>query len=222
MADVLKGEVRSCDFGPWEGHELSGLRCGLVLSDGGYNRRFGQAVVAPVTGSRPVPPHRWHIPIGPDCAWAVVKQLRTVAVSRLKGVRFTASLCQMDDVDHAVSRLLGEPPGSADGINSGGVYEARIPGLSAGEYDGFVMVLDYSAGNRMAIVMVVFDGQKDGSFTVPFRLDGDARSWVVCANQVRTVSMCRLGERLGLAGLDVTNRARSIFSSIVSGGSGPV
>lgn len=215
MADVLKGEARFCDLDAWVGHELSGCRYGLVLSDGAFNRRFGLAVVAPVTGSRPTPPHRWHIPVGPNCAWAVVRQLRTVATSRLKSRLFTASSCQMNDVDHAISRLLGEPSASADGIHPGGVYRSRIPGLSSGVYDGHVMVLDYSVGNRMAIVMVVSSDRKEGIFTVPFRLDGDERSWFVCANQVRTVSAHRLGEYLGVAGLDVTNRALSVLSSIV-------
>ena len=81
MAGVLKGEVRPCDFGPWVGHGLSGRRYGLVLSDSAFNRRFGLAIVAPVTGSRPIPPHRWHIPVGSGCAWAVVRQIRTVAGS---------------------------------------------------------------------------------------------------------------------------------------------
>ena len=102
MADILRGEVRRCGFGDEVGHELSGHRYGLVLSDAPFNRRSDLAVVAPVTGSLPVLPHRWHIPVCSEDSWTVVRQLRTVATSRLEGLLCRASIDQMDDVSHLV------------------------------------------------------------------------------------------------------------------------
>lgn len=219
MADILRGEVRWCDFGPWVGHELSGHRYGLVLSDAPFNHRFDATVVAPVTGSLPVLPHRWHIPVCSDGSWAVVRQLRTVAASRLKRLLCTASLDQMEDVSHAVSRWLGEPSPVVgyETVVPGSIYRAQIPGLISGVYESDVLVLDYSPGNCMAVVMVASVGDVGNSvLNVPFQLNGDDRMRVVHAHQMRTISEGRLKQRLGAVSLDVINQVESVFSSIVS------
>lgn len=219
MAGILRGEVRRCDFGDAVGHELSGHRYGLVLSDAPFNRRFDAAVVAPVTGSPPVPPHRWHIPVCSDGSWAAVRQLRTVAASRLKKLSCTACLEQMDDVSHAVTRWLGEPsPVVGHGtVVPGGIYRAQIPGLISGVYESDVLVLDYSPGNCMAVVMVASVGEVGNSvLKVPFQMDGDDRMRVVHAHQMRTISEGRLKRRLGAVSLDVINQVKTAFSLVVS------
>lgn len=219
MADILRGEVRRCDFGDEEGHELSGHRYGLVLSDAPFNRRVDVAVVAPVTGSPPVPPHRWHIPVCSEGSWAVVRQLRTVAGSRLKGLLCTASLDQMEEVSHAVIRWLGEPSPMVDyeTVVPGGIYRAHITEVRSGMYESDVLVLDYSPGNRMAVVMVASVGEVGNSkLKVPFQLDGDDRMRVVHAHQMRTISEGRLKQRLGAVSLDVINQVKTVFSFIVS------
>lgn len=219
MAGLLRGEVRWCDFGGEVGHELSGRRYGLVLSDAQFNHRFRMAVVAPVTSSRPVPPHRWHIPVGPESAWAVVSQLRSVAVSRLNNSLLgMASSYQMDDVALAVNRLLSRtsPMTGSGSVVPGDVYRARIPGFHPGEYLGYVLVLDYNPGNCMALVMVVSVGEVGNSrLKAPFQLGGD-ELWVALLHQVRTIFGSRLRERLGAVSLDVVKRVKAGFGFIVS------
>lgn len=218
MADILRGEVRRCDFGDEVGHELSGHRYGLVLSDAPFNREFDAAVVAPVTGSLPVLPHRWHIPVCSEDSWAVVRQLRTVAASRLKRLSCTASLEQMEDVSHAVSRWLGEPSPVVgyETVVPGSIYRAQIPGLISGVYESDVLVLDYSPGNCMAVVMVASVGDVGNSVPkVPFQMDGDDKMRVVHAHQMRTISDGRLKQRLGAVSLDVINQVKTVFSRIV-------
>ena len=219
MASLLKGEVRWCDFGPWVDHELSGDRYGLVLSDAPFNRRFDVAVVAPVTGSPPVLPHLWHIPVCLEGSWAVVRQLRKVGASRLDGLLCTASLDQMEEVSHAVIRWLGEPSPVVgyETVVPGSIYRAQITGVRSDMYESDVLVLDYSPGNRMVVVMVASVGEVGNSkLKVPFQLDGDDRMRVVHPHQMRTISEGRLKQRLGSVSLDVISQVKTVFSFIVS------
>ncbi|MBI3524075.1 MAG: type II toxin-antitoxin system PemK/MazF family toxin [Betaproteobacteria bacterium] len=87
MARILRGEIRWADLNPTRGHEQSGLRPVLILSQDVFNERSGTVIAVAITSQ----PQRAGFPLTleiappqpPKRAWVKISQIRTLAVERI-------------------------------------------------------------------------------------------------------------------------------------------
>lgn len=87
MARILRGELRWADLNPTRGHEQSGLRPVLVLSQDVFNERSGTVIAVALTSQEPRAGFPLTLelrsPALPKRSWAKISQIRTLAVERL-------------------------------------------------------------------------------------------------------------------------------------------
>jgi len=87
MARILRGELRWADLNPTRGHEQSGLRPVLVLSQDVFNERSGTVIAVALTSQEPRAgfPLTFELrsPALPTRSWVKISQIRTLAVERL-------------------------------------------------------------------------------------------------------------------------------------------
>jgi mRNA interferase MazF len=115
MADPNRGEIWPADLGTGRGHEQSGRRPALVVSDVAFNHGLaGLVMVVPLTSkvkSRNIPAH---IPIGPPegglktPSVILCDQLRTISKDRLDTAPWgNVSAATLAEVEKALGVLLG-------------------------------------------------------------------------------------------------------------------
>ena len=87
MARILRGEIRWADLNPTRGHEQSGLRPVLVLSQDVFNERSGTVIAVALTSQEPRAGFPLTYALGnPELrkrSWVKISQIRTLAVERL-------------------------------------------------------------------------------------------------------------------------------------------
>ena len=87
MARILRGELRWADLNPTRGHEQSGLRPVLVLSQDVFNERSGTVIAVALTSQEPRAGFPLTLelqsPALPKRSWVKISQIRTLAVLRL-------------------------------------------------------------------------------------------------------------------------------------------
>jgi mRNA interferase MazF len=115
MADPNRGEIWPADLGIGRGHEQTGQRPVLVVSDDAFNAGLsGLVMVIPLTSkvakSRNIPAH---VPVAPPegglktVSVILCDQLRTISKDRLgKAPWGTASAMTLADVELALRMLL--------------------------------------------------------------------------------------------------------------------
>ena len=87
MAGILRGEVRWADLNPTKGHEQSGLRPVLILSQNVFNDRSGTVIAVALTSQL----QRAKFPLTlelnskklPKQSWVKISQIRTLSVERI-------------------------------------------------------------------------------------------------------------------------------------------
>ncbi|MEI6413404.1 MAG: type II toxin-antitoxin system PemK/MazF family toxin [Pseudomonadota bacterium] len=87
MAKILRGEIRWAHLDPGRGHEQTGLRPVLVLSQDVFNERSGTVIAMALTSQ----PQRAGFPLTlelpgsglPKRSWVKISQIRTLAIERL-------------------------------------------------------------------------------------------------------------------------------------------
>ena len=87
MARVLRGEIRWANLNPTRGHEQSGLRPVLVLSQDVFNERSGTVIAVALTSQEPGACFPLTCELGskglPKRSWVKISQIRTLDVERL-------------------------------------------------------------------------------------------------------------------------------------------
>jgi mRNA interferase MazF len=114
MAGVLRGDIVWADLDPTQGHEQSGLRPVLVLSEDIFNARSGTVIAIALTSQ----PQRAGFPLTielsspklPKRSWAKISQIRTLSVQRLKGKIGKASPEELDTIVDGLNELIGGQP----------------------------------------------------------------------------------------------------------------
>jgi len=87
MARILRGEIRWADLNPVRGHEQSGLRPVLILSQDVFNERSGTVIAMAITSQQ----QRAGFPLTlelkaaglPKRSWLKIGQIRTLATERI-------------------------------------------------------------------------------------------------------------------------------------------
>ena len=111
MARVLRGEVRWADLDPARGHEQSGRRPVLILSDNVFNERSGTVIAVALTSR----PQRAGFPLTlqvgatqlPKPTWIKISQIRTLSVRRLGRKLGTVSPEEVARVIEGLNEILG-------------------------------------------------------------------------------------------------------------------
>ncbi len=87
MAKILRGEIRWADLNPTIGHEQSGERPVLILSQDIFNERSGTVIAMALTSQEP----RAGFPLThellasklPKQSWVKISQIRTLSTERI-------------------------------------------------------------------------------------------------------------------------------------------
>jgi mRNA interferase MazF len=111
VARVLSGEIRWADLDPTRGHEQSGRRPVLILSNDTFNER-SQTVIAMVVTSQP---QRTVLPLSyelramdlPKRSWIKITQVTTLAVERLGDALRRVSEEQLLDIVEGANEVIG-------------------------------------------------------------------------------------------------------------------
>ena len=89
MADILRGEIWWANLNPTRGHEQSGTRPVLIISQNVFNRHSGTVIALALTSQAPITefPLTFLIESAslPKQSWVKISQIRTLSIDRLGG-----------------------------------------------------------------------------------------------------------------------------------------
>lgn len=168
MPHARQGDIHWYDFGPVIGAELSGRRPALIISNDAFNRAFGVAIALPMSRTMPAEENRrQHVHIAASDSWASAWQIKSIDQARLGDRIGRASPDEMDAVLESLLLRLGprHDPGwiqTAVGLSpvgAGTLWDLPLRNPGQGERQVSVLVLDYNAGNGMAITVEVAQGE---------------------------------------------------------------
>lgn len=111
MAGILRGEVRWADLNPTRGHEQSGTRPVLILSQDVFNDRSGTVIAMALTSQ----PQRAKFPLThevttlalPKKSWVKISQVRTLSVDRIGASLGRLAPEELSRVLEGLNELLG-------------------------------------------------------------------------------------------------------------------
>ena len=111
MARILRGEVRWADLNPTKGHEQSGLRPVLILSQNVFNNRSGTVIAMALTSQ----PQRAKFPLTlelntnklPKQSWVKISQIRTLSVERVGKKLGMATPEEIEQVIEGLNEIIG-------------------------------------------------------------------------------------------------------------------
>ena len=198
MPDARQGDIHWYDFGPVIGAELSSRRPALVISNDDFNRAFGVAIAIPMSRTMPAEERRpQHIYISVSNSWASAWQMKSIDQDRLGDRIGRASPDEMDDVLGSLLLRLNRrhDPGWIQTvvgllpIGAGSVWDLTLTDPNQDERQVSVLILDYNAGNGMAITVEVVLGEpRPGSpVAVPITIMDTGAAASARANIVRAI-----------------------------------
>ena len=111
MARILRGDVVWADLYPTQGHEQSGRRPIVVLSQDVFNERSGTVIACALTSQEP----RAGFPLTleltgtklPKRSWVKISQIRTLSVERLGKKLGRISVEELDQVIDGLNEIIG-------------------------------------------------------------------------------------------------------------------
>lgn len=111
MARILRGDILWADLDPTRGHEQSGLRPVLVLSQDVFNDRSGTIIALAITSQRPLTSLPLSLEIKsvklPKPSWVKISQIRTLSVERLGKKLGRISPEELNQVLDGLNEILG-------------------------------------------------------------------------------------------------------------------
>ena len=165
MPRIRQGDIHDYDFGPVIGAELSGRRPALIISTNEFNGSYGMAIALPMSTTMPAERYRarQHVYIADTGSWASTRQVKAVHQGRLGAVMGRASPDELDDAIESLARRFttrhspGEvaTPEGILPIDAGSLWRLSVVGPSGAVFLTTVLVVDYNAGNSLAITVEV-------------------------------------------------------------------
>lgn len=204
MLSARQGDIYDYDFGPVIGAELSGRRPALIISNNGFNERFGTAIALPMSSAMPAERYRTrqHVYVAGSGSWASTRQVKAVHQRRLGAVMGRASIDELDDIIESLARRFTPThrPGqvaTAEGImpiESGTLWRLPVIGPGGGAFFTTILVIDYNAGNNVAITVEIEEreARPDSPGDVPVNLLGSS---VVATGLIQRMRTIDVGER---------------------------
>ena len=111
MARILRGDVRWANLNPTKGHEQSGLRPVLILSQNVFNNRSGTVIAMALTSQ----PQRAKFPLTlelssnrlPKQSWVKISQIRTLSVERIGKKIGVVTPEEIEQVIEGLNEIIG-------------------------------------------------------------------------------------------------------------------
>ena len=111
MARILRGEIRWANLNPTLGHEQSGLRPILILSNDVFNERMQIVIAIALTSKQP----RFGFPLAleidstdlPKKSWALMGQVRTLSAERIGKKLGLVSIEEIDRIIEGLNEIIG-------------------------------------------------------------------------------------------------------------------
>lgn len=111
MARLLRGEIRWAELNPTKGHEQSGRRPVLILSEDVFNERSGTVIAVALTSQAPRAGFpltlKLNIKALPKNSWVKISQIRTLSVTRIGKRLARAQPEQISKVLEGLVEILG-------------------------------------------------------------------------------------------------------------------
>lgn len=111
MARILRGDIVWANLDPTLGHEQSGSRPVLVLSQNIFNDRSGTVIAVALTSQLPHAsfPLTFELndPKLPKRSWVKISQIRTLSVERLGKRLGRASADELDEILEGLNEIIG-------------------------------------------------------------------------------------------------------------------
>jgi len=111
MARILRGEIRWANLNPTLGHEQSGLRPVLILSNDVFNERMQIVIATALTSKQP----GFGFPLAleidsadlPEKSWALVGQVRTLSVERIGKKLGLVNTEELEQIIEGLNEIIG-------------------------------------------------------------------------------------------------------------------
>lgn len=165
MPRIRQGDIHDYDFGPVIGAELSGRRPALIISSDVFNEHYRTAIALPTSTAMPAERYRarQHVYIADIDSWASTRQVKAVRQGRLGAVMGRASLGELEDAIESLARRFttqhstGEvaTPEGVMSIEAGSLWRLPATGSGGRTFLTTMLVVDYNAGNNLAIMVEV-------------------------------------------------------------------
>ena len=199
MATALRGNIHWHDFGPVTGAELSGNRPALIISNNSLNKSLTTAITVPTSKTEPQERfRRQHIWLNESESYASARQLKSVLQENLGECIGQASRQELEDViTSIIGRICrGQTPGRLETpqglrpIQRGTVLQ-RPAQAEPEEATDALLVLDYNAGNHMAVVVdLEYRARIAASpVAVPISINGEAGPASALVHRIRSLDM---------------------------------
>lgn len=111
MARVLRGEIWWADLDPVRGHEQSGVRPVLIVSDDIFNSKSGTVIAMALTSQKPTASFPLSLEIAsaklPQRSWIKISQIRTLSIERLSRRLATISSDELVQVIEGLNEIVG-------------------------------------------------------------------------------------------------------------------
>jgi len=112
MARILRGDIVWASLDPTQGHEQSGLRPVLVLSQDVFNDRSGTVIAVALTSQPPSAGFPLTLELTdsnlPKKSWVKISQIRVLSVKRLGKKLGRASADELELVIEGLNEIIGE------------------------------------------------------------------------------------------------------------------
>lgn len=111
MARLLRGDVIWAELDPTQGHEQSGRRPVVVLSQNVFNERSGTVIACALTSQQPRAGFPLTLELAraklPKRSWVKISQIRTLSVKRLGRKLGSISVEELDQITEGLNEIVG-------------------------------------------------------------------------------------------------------------------
>lgn len=112
MGRLLRGDIVWADLSPTQGHEQSGKRPVLILSNEIFNQKSGTVIAVALTSQ----PQRAGFPLTyklaedtlPKEAWVKISQIRTLSISRLGSTISRLSNYETNKIVEGLNEIISD------------------------------------------------------------------------------------------------------------------
>jgi mRNA interferase MazF len=111
MARILRGDILWANLDPTLGHEQSGSRPVLVLSQNVFNDRSGTVIAVALTSQQPSAGFPLTLELSdsslPKKSWVKISQIRTLSIQRLGKKLGKATVEELEDIIEGLNEIIG-------------------------------------------------------------------------------------------------------------------
>ena len=198
MTGALRGDVHWHDYGPDNWAELSDNRPALVISNDQINRQLELCITVPMSTTMPnIRFLMQHVRIEDADSWASTRQLKSVHQGLLGDFIAKASPEEMNTVILSIAQRLARQnvPGQLETIHgtfrisAGTIWDLHFKDTRGQDSANPVLVIDYNAGNNMAVVTDIEYAERgpDSPVAVPIIIPDSQQVASALIHRVRSI-----------------------------------